>query len=191
MGHNDDLIRSAAVFRSGPDNDFVSVATEVLTAGQPIEAADLETGAAIWIRPEDLDWSRPIEPQILEILDLYPDGTGRLHAVGILADGSLHNPNNYDPELVRAAVLAAQERRRLRRSEAAIRAARTREGRKARLVYEVAKRIVAGSKAGPRDHCVICGKGLGDPESRSRGIGAECWQRVLGAIMRVRLEAAR
>jgi hypothetical protein len=121
----------------------------------------------------------------------HPNGTDRLYDVGILADGSLRNPNNYDPELVREAVLDAQENRRLRRSLAAIRAARTREERKARLVYEVARRIVAGAKTGPRRRCVICGTSLSDPESRNRGIGSECCQRVLGAITRMRLEAAR
>ena len=44
---------------------------------------------------------------------------GRLFNVGILADGSLYNPNGYPADVVRAAVLAADIRRHERASQAA------------------------------------------------------------------------
>jgi hypothetical protein len=44
--------------------------------------------------------------------------TSRLFDIGINADGSLHNPNGYPPETVRAAVLAVDARRHERRSQA-------------------------------------------------------------------------
>ncbi len=106
----------------------------------------------------------------------------RLYDVGILADGSLHNPRGYPDDDVRAAVLAADNRRHDRRSIAATRAAETRRRRTEKRVYETAKRIVEGHKLGSRRRCVICGRGLDDPQSIGRGIGSECWQAVLGAV---------
>jgi hypothetical protein len=106
-----------------------------------------------------------------------------LYNVGILGDGSLHNPRGYPEDEVRTAVEAANERRRLRRSEAAKRAAVTRRKRQERKVYIVVERLRNGGKLpGPRGHCYICGKGLDDPESIQRGIGSECWQAVLSAL---------
>ena len=37
---------------------------------------------------------------------------GKLYSIGILADGTLHNPNGYPDDVVRAAVLAADARKR-------------------------------------------------------------------------------
>lgn len=102
--------------------------------------------------------------------------------VGILADGSLHNPRGYPPDIVREAVEAANARRDARRSEAAKRAAKTRALRREKRVTEAAKRILAGEGIGESMHCEICGKALSDPESIKRGIGSECWQDVLTAI---------
>jgi hypothetical protein len=114
------------------------------------------------------------------------DGT-KLFNVGILADGSLHNPNGYSDDLVRAAVLAADERRHQRRSASAKKAGETRRKRQERLVYAVAERLRSGgAPIGPRRRCVICGRGLDDPLSVGRGIGSECWQEVLGEIERLR-----
>jgi hypothetical protein len=42
-----------------------------------------------------------------------------LHGIGIRQDGSLVKPNHYPDDVVRAAVTAANERRRVRRSNAA------------------------------------------------------------------------
>jgi hypothetical protein len=109
-------------------------------------------------------------------------GSEKLFQVGILSDDTLWNPNRYPDEIVRATVLAADARRHERRSAAAKKAARTRHMRQTNKVYVTARRIVAGVQTGPRDHCCVCGRGLGDPESVARGIGSECWQGVLGTI---------
>jgi Family of unknown function (DUF6011) len=106
----------------------------------------------------------------------------RLYQVGVLSDGSLHNPRGYDEAVVREVVHQAEQRLHARRSSAAKKAAITKQRRRERLTYEVAKQIIANRVYGPRQHCVICGKELGDSESIARGIGSECWQRVLESI---------
>jgi uncharacterized protein DUF6011 len=110
----------------------------------------------------------------------------RLFQVGILADGSLYNPNNYPEDVVRAAVLAADARRHERRSRTAKQAAETRQNRQRAKVYIVARRVVVGQGIGPQDHCYVCGRALEDPQSIARGIGSECWQGVLAAAEAVR-----
>lgn len=109
----------------------------------------------------------------------------KLYEVGILPDGTLHNPRGYPDDDVRTAVLAADQRRHERRSKAAKEAAETRRDRQERRVYAVAKRITQGGRYGPRHHCFICGRVLDDPQSITRGIGPECWQGVLGEIERL------
>jgi hypothetical protein len=100
----------------------------------------------------------------------------KLFDVGVLPDGTLHNPRGYPDDDVRSAVLAADARRR---------------ERTARLTYVVAKRLTLdGESIGPRDSCAICGRELGDQQSIARGIGSECWQGVLDAIARIRTSAA-
>jgi uncharacterized protein DUF6011 len=106
----------------------------------------------------------------------------QLHDVGILPDGSLHNPNGYPEGEVRTAVAAAEERRHLRRSKAAKTAAATRKTRQEKQVYRVVQRIIEGNPVGPKSHCALCGRELSDPPSINRGIGSECWDRVLAAI---------
>jgi hypothetical protein len=105
-----------------------------------------------------------------------------LHDIGVNADGTLHNPNGYPAGTVHAAIAAATERRHQRRSKAATKAAETRRRRHGKRVYTTAQRIATGEACGPREDCIICGRGLDDPQSIQRGIGSECWQRVLGAI---------
>jgi Family of unknown function (DUF6011) len=107
------------------------------------------------------------------------NGTDRLYEVGILADGTLHNPRNYPDDLVRTAVLAAIERMAQWRSEAAQKAAATRARRRGKKLYTIIEKLRLGHKYGPTSHCVVCNKGLGDPESISRGIGSDCWQEIL------------
>lgn len=106
----------------------------------------------------------------------------RFYKVGILDDGTLHNPNGYPDELVRAAVLAADADDHERRSQAARKAAVTRRARTERLVYQAAKQLLAGRRFGPAAKCVICRKGLSDDASIERGIGSECWQDVPAAM---------
>jgi hypothetical protein len=115
-----------------------------------------------------------------------PGFNGKFRDVGILSDGTLWNPNGYPENEVRAAVLDADARRRIRRSNAAKKAAVTRRERHGRLVYSVAKGIVEGKEYGPRKNCVVCGKGLTDPPSIARGIGSDCWQCILEAISQSR-----
>jgi hypothetical protein len=114
----------------------------------------------------------------------------KYYSVGILDDGSLHNPNGYPEDVVRALVLAANARRHRRRSMAAKEAAATRARRQEQSIQQTAKRITESAKVGPRSNCVICGRGLGDPVSIDRGIGSECWQAVLDEIERTRAQAA-
>jgi hypothetical protein len=103
----------------------------------------------------------------------------RLYNVGFLPDGSLHNPNDYDPELVRTAVLAIDARKHERRSAAAKQAAETRRGHTRVRVFRIARRIAANQATGPARNCYVCGKSLTDAASIERGIGSECWRHVL------------
>jgi hypothetical protein len=113
------------------------------------------------------------------------EGT-KLYAVGILADGTLYNPNGYPDDLVRTAVLAADARRHERRSRAAKKAAATKLERRELKVQIIAKRIAAAQATGPRKRCYVCGRGLTDLQSISRGIGSECWQDALTALTRIK-----
>jgi hypothetical protein len=89
---------------------------------------------------------------------VHHDG-GKLYEVGILPDGTLRNPRGYPDEIVRAAVLATDERRRERRSRGAKKAAETRSHRRENLVYAVAARLQSGGRPiGPRHHSIICGR---------------------------------
>jgi hypothetical protein len=106
----------------------------------------------------------------------------RLFDVGINVDGTLHNPNSYPEDIVRAAIAAAEARRHERRSQAAKKAGETRRERQKAKVHIIARRIAANQNTGPRHHCYVCGRGLADPQSIARGIGSECWQDVLDAI---------
>jgi hypothetical protein len=107
-----------------------------------------------------------------------------LFRVGMLADGSLHNPNGYPEELVRPAVLAAIERDHKRRSDGAKQAAKTRARRVEKMIHKAARQLIANEKFEPQDRCRICGKNLSDPPSISRGIGSDCWQQILDQIER-------
>src|SRR4051794_28206763 len=88
-----------------------------------------------------------------------------LFDVGILPDGTLHNPNGYPDDVVRAAVLAADGRRRERKRAAAKKAAATRQRRREKKVYTAAKCILSNGSIGPRPNCAICGRGLSDQPS--------------------------
>ena len=109
----------------------------------------------------------------------------RLRDLGILPDGTLHNPNGYPDDIVRAAVLSAEQQQHERRSRAAKQAAQTRHHRRGKQIHVIANKIVQGGCTGPRHHCSICGRGLSDPPSIARGIGSECWQDILAEIDRL------
>jgi len=115
-----------------------------------------------------------------------------LFEVGIRPDGTLHNPRGYPEDLVRAAVIAADERKRQRRSRAAQKGAATRKRRKEHRVHLIAQQIVRDEGCGPRAACAVCGRALDDPRSVERGIGPECWQGVLEEVERLKIaERAR
>jgi hypothetical protein len=83
-----------------------------------------------------------------------PDGS-KLYQIGILPDGTLYNPNGYPEEVVRAAVLAADQRRHERRSRAAQKAAATKSERRALKIAIIAERAVADQATGPRGRCRV------------------------------------
>jgi Family of unknown function (DUF6011) len=109
-------------------------------------------------------------------------GADTLYDVGVNPDGSLHNPNGYPADTVRAAIAAAEQRRAARRSKGAKKAAETRRIRQDRRVHKIAQQLLDGHAIGPARHCVVCQRGLDDPESIQRGIGSECWQSILDRI---------
>jgi len=109
----------------------------------------------------------------------------KLCSIGILDDGTLHNPNSYPEDIVRAAVLAADARKHDRRSMAAKKAAGTRKSRQQKKIAQIARRILAGMGIGKRNHCEICGRRLDDPESVARGVGSECWQEVQSILLTI------
>jgi hypothetical protein len=114
---------------------------------------------------------------------------GKFYDVGILPDGSLHNPNGYDEADVRAACIAAEERRAARRKEAAKKASVTRALRRERRIAMLAKQWLRGIGVGRQTRCCICRKQLADEASITRGVGSECWDVLQNAIARAK-EAA-
>jgi hypothetical protein len=102
----------------------------------------------------------------------------------------LLNPNKYDPERVRTAIAAANERAHVKRSASAKKAAVTRAKRANLRVLQVAQKIVTREATGPARTCFICGKALSDQESIARGVGSECWREILHAIEKDKLEAS-
>ncbi|MGA8654376.1 MAG: hypothetical protein WB677_27810, partial [Xanthobacteraceae bacterium] len=99
-------------------------------AGIPGHKATLnfELTGVEWSRSMSM-WRQVISPN---------EGGGMLFDVGILDDGTLHNPKGYPDDQVRAAVLAAEARRRERqherRSAGAKKAAITRARRKEKRI---------------------------------------------------------
>lgn len=124
-------------------------------------------------------------PVILKGDSVYTSiGFGRhaLYSVGIFRDGSLWNPNGYPEDKVREAVLAANERRRVERSKAAQEGAKVRAARQQRQTAALVRRYLAGEHIfGPLIHCAICGKAIDDRQSIERGVGSDCWQKLLQA----------
>ena len=64
----------------------------------------------------------------------------KLYDVGIRAEGTLHNPRGYPGKVVRTAVMAADARKRERRSDASKQAAQTRQ-------YRIRVRVQAARQA--------------------------------------------
>jgi hypothetical protein len=114
---------------------------------------------------------------------LWHAGTRRYYYdVGMLADGTLYNRSGYPEDILRPIVLEAIEQRKIKRSEAAKKAGKTRAIRREKLIYEIVEKLNLGHKYGPRPHCIICKTALTDEQSIARGIGPECWQHVLARM---------
>jgi hypothetical protein len=113
------------------------------------------------------------------------EGTEYFYNVGIEADGSLYNPNGYPAEQVRALVLAAEGRKRAKRSSAIKKAVATRQRLRATRAHEAALEFAKGNSLGPRIRCALCRHPLSDKESISRGIGSECWQGILDEMAEI------
>ena len=119
----------------------------------------------------------------------YPN-YGYMSSIGINHDNTLWNPNGYPEDIVRAAVLWADERKRAeitkRRKEGAQQAAKTRKRRHEIKLQAIVNKMLRDESIGPSTHCVLCKKELSDPQSLARGIGSECWQGILSAVERAR-----
>jgi hypothetical protein len=103
-------------------------------------------------------------------------------SVGINTDGTLHNPNGYPEDKVRAAISFARERQHQRRSDGARKAAATRARRREQKVAALVALLRSGGRLTPGKTCQICRKFLDDPESIARSVGSDCWQDVLTAM---------
>jgi hypothetical protein len=102
--------------------------------------------------------------------------------VGLKDDGSLYNPHNYSEETARAAIAYEAER-------IAQQAAATRQRRYQQRIHSIAKQILEEDGIGERHSCALCKKVLTDPISVKRGIGPECWDRVMRAVERRKIES--
>ena len=106
--------------------------------------------------------------------------------------GEVYGPTQkqYPPDEVEAARKIAMVEITQRRKEAAARAAETRRRRKEAEYYAVADQLIRGITFGPRSHCRICKKALTDQQSCLRGIGPECWERVVSIKTELQAKAA-
>ena len=120
----------------------------------------------------------------------YPETGQRLEDIGILADGSLHNPNGYPEHLVRQLVQGAIDRRDKRRKDAAAKAVITRKRRRDKHVNDIAAKILRDENIGPSSKCVVCRRKLDDDASIARGVGSECWQELLRTVDQATRKAA-
>jgi hypothetical protein len=112
----------------------------------------------------------------------YSDGFVSYRNVGVEQDGSLFNPNGYPEDKLRLVIERVFEEKHKRRSAGAKKAAVTRAKRVEAKLYEVVQRLKDGGTFLTAAECEICGKRLDDPQSRARGIGSDCWQRVLDRL---------
>jgi hypothetical protein len=97
-------------------------------------------------------------------------------------DGSLHNPNGYPEEVARAAALWADEQKHQKLIEGRKRGVETAKRRREQRIAKITRDFLFGKHIGNLSHCAICSKALGDPTSISRGIGSECWPRLMDRL---------
>jgi hypothetical protein len=106
--------------------------------------------------------------------------------------GEVYGPTQkrYALDEIEAARKIAMVEIERRRKEAAARAAQTRHQRKEAHYYAVADQLIRGITFGPHDRCRICKKALTEQQSRLRGIGPECWERVVSIKTELQAKAA-
>jgi hypothetical protein len=99
-----------------------------------------------------------------------------------------YSPEKYSSERMQAAREAALNDFKQKRKEAAAKATKTRKRRSEANYYNIAAQLLTGIKIGPRTSCAVCKKTLTDSPSIKRGIGPECWCRIIS--IQTRLQAA-
>jgi hypothetical protein len=103
---------------------------------------------------------------------------------GIERDGTWVVPSSMSEADVRAEVYRAVATDIEVRTEAAVRAGKTRTRRHEKRLAEITEGLRSGKVYGPAYACVCCSKSLSDDESIRRGIGSECWVRILKRLER-------
>lgn len=93
----------------------------------------------------------------------------------------LHFEGDFSETDVRQAALTTLRRDKQIRSEAAKKAALVRQIRVEQKVHLIAKLYIA-NRLHPSCVCGLCGRELEDNSSIQRGVGTECWQRVLQKV---------
>jgi hypothetical protein len=137
------------------------------------------------------------QTEFAALLRLYDKRCLRLRwiegGIAITADGALTSDSGtaVTPKQAEAAwqwlhegaTTAAHER-----SLTARRAGAARARRRERTVYDIVTEHLRTGAFQSAHSCKCCGKELTDPASIARGIGSECWQRVLDQIERAKMK---
>ena len=112
--------------------------------------------------------------------------SGLIHRPAIrVQSGNIIEASSADgtsPALVVEAAYRALAAKHKRKSDAAKQGARTRARRQDSELYRIAKQTLIGGETGPNEKCLLCGRHLGDAASIERGIGSECWGKVLAQV---------
>jgi hypothetical protein len=117
-----------------------------------------------------------------------PSGKKMLRRVGVLADGSVWNPEGHDEQLLRQAVAIADVFMKEKRHQAAMKASETRRRRHDINLDKLARKYLAGNVFGPQHNCACCDKALTDQISILRGIGSECWGHLMSRCETLKAE---
>jgi hypothetical protein len=103
---------------------------------------------------------------------------GEFTVIGLRADGNFYNPNRYPEDAIRPLIEKALAADRQERETSIAKGVETRRQRHDDRLWQAVRAWKAGTLT-PGHNCRICGKALTDPPSLQRGIGPECWGRVL------------
>ena len=112
-----------------------------------------------------------------------PNGD-KVRNVRVVVDGGVSRlcfDGGFTEAEVREVAIQTLRRKKQRRSDSAKKASVTRKSRVDQMVHVVAKHYTE-NKLQPSSFCLICGRFVGDPESVKRGVGADCWQKVLRVV---------